>query len=315
MVEVEVSKLVGKLVSREYEGKLMRLLEQLPPSRRRLLEKLRPAELRAILDYLDAPPTIAYLRLLGRVYVSRQEERMAEESRLRMLMCMPHASQDILDFFERQVKALKSLEKAIVDEAISILDGSPLLEWCRRVKGLGDVAALIYASYINPLKADTAGKARKYVGLTPGQELRSGVKGNFNTIAKGRCMFLAMAVIMARDDYYYPLYKAKKSHYMFYSPYSAIFNEKGEVVNPSACPRYGECKAKAKHPCKMHIDMMARRWLASLLVSHATELYREWLGLDTSNFKKHRNYIPPKPANPNQEHLQTLCRRIEKCGE
>ena len=79
------------------------------------------------------------------------------------------------------------------------------------------------------------------------------------------------------------------------------------IADPSKCPKYDKCiamlydKARRlgrppkKPPCKAHVDNMARRWLAGLLVSHATEILRESLGLDTSTFKAHRSYIPPKP--------------------
>jgi len=46
----------------------------------------------------------------------------------------------------------------------------------------------------------------------------------------------------------------------------------------------GHCYSLPKKPpCRGHLDAMAKRWLAGLLVSHATEIMREALGLPTEN--------------------------------
>jgi len=121
---------------------------------------------------------------------------------------------------------------------------------------------------------------------------------------------------MFRDEYYYPLYLAKKEYYL--NTERRVFDpERGEwivfppfreiIADPKKCPYYEECMGRLirraerlgrkpkKPPCKMHVDNMAKRWLMGILVSHATELMREALGLDTTNFKAHKNYVRPKP--------------------
>jgi len=149
------------------------------------------------------------------------------------------------------------------------------------------------------VEVDTAGKARAYFGLVPGAKLRSGKPGGFNPEAKGRVLGMIIARMLQAtgrgpgDSYYIPLLDAKKYYYYHHSRYDPVisYEVKTQIINPKNCPDYAKCKGKA---CKKHIDLMAKRWLGGILVSHATELIRRDKGLDTSLFKRHRGYIHPK---------------------
>jgi len=102
------------------------------------------------------------------------------------------------------------------------------------------------------------------------------------------------------DSYYRPLFDAKKYYYL------ETRGMKHFLSDPKLCPNYESCFGKyvrkaqrlgrkpKKPTCKGHINNLAKRWLGGILISHATELIREGKGLDTSNFKRHRNYIKPK---------------------
>jgi hypothetical protein len=81
------------------------------------------------------------------------------------------------------------------------------------------------------------------------------------------------------------------------------------LADPTKCPKHSECMKRLvgqearlgrkpkSPPCRLHLDNLAKRFLMGILVSHAAEIMRESLGLDTSNYKAHRGYIPPKPAD------------------
>jgi len=241
---------------------------------------------------------------------------MACESRLKKLKEDEKTPKIVYEIIKDYHHALKSEEKELLTRISEQLKKHPLWEWCQKVKGMGAVACLTFLGFINPYKADTAGKAKAYLGIIPTAGLRSGKKANFNPEAKGRIWLITRNVIMQKDDYYYPLYLKKKEYYLN-TERKVLDHDKGEWItfppfkeilkDPSKCPKYSQCikelKRKAerlgrepkKPPCRLHLDQMAKRWLMGILVSHATELMREALGLDTTNFKAHHDYIPPKP--------------------
>jgi len=254
-------------------------------------------------------------RYLARAYLDLQHLRIACEARIRR-MREQKVPENILEIMENYSQALRREERRLLNEITHDLKDHPLWRWCSNVKGLGPVACLTFLGFIDPVKADTAGKAKAYLGLIPGAELRSGRKAKMNPEGKGRIWLLTRNVIMNRDDYYYPLYQKKKQYYM--ETARKVFQD-GEWItwppfreileDPSKCPRYQECvkrlvdKARRlrrkpkKPPCRAHLDAMAKRWLAGLLVSHATEIMREAHGLPTENFKAHHDYIRPKPID------------------
>jgi len=251
-------------------------------------------------------------RYLARAYLDLQHLRIACEARIRK-MREQNVPEKILAIMENYHQTLRREEKKLLNEITLDLKQHPLWKWCSNVKGLGPVACLIFLGFIDASRADTAGKAKAYFGLIPGAELRSGKRARINPEGKGRIWLLTRNVIMRRDDYYYPKYQEKKNYYL--NNARKVFL-KGEWVtwppfkeileDPSKCPRYEECierlvgKAKRvgrkpkKPPCRGHLDAMAKRWLAGLLVSHATEIMREAEGLPTDNFKAHHDYIKPK---------------------
>lgn len=252
-------------------------------------------------------------RFLSRCYLDIQQLRTAAGARLRMLR-KEKAPPETMAIMLAHYRHLIAEERAFLKEHAAEIEFDPLWEWCEATKGLGHVAALTFMGFINPEIATTAGKAKAYLGLFPGARLRSGEKAAWNPHGKGRVWFVVQNVIRARDSYYPPLYRAKKIYYMEqprvellpggvkvkWPPFQDILDD------PERCPRFEDClkrlKDKAKRlgreikklPCKGHVDNMAKRWLAALLVSHATENMRRACDLSTDSFKSHRGYIPPK---------------------
>ncbi|MGC8578150.1 MAG: hypothetical protein ACP5KW_09415 [Thermoproteota archaeon] len=245
---------------------------------------------------------------VARAYLDLQQLRISAEHRIRKA-----EDEEIKKMLIEHHQRLKAEEKLLLKEIEKRIKQEFLWQWCLNVKGLGVVGALTFLGFINPERCDTAGKARAYLGLIPGVELKSGKKISFNPEAKGRIWLITRNIIMAKDPYYYELYTRKKEYYLnnerkvFYNGEWITFPPFKEILeDPTKCPFYMECvkkyKAKAERlgreakpvSCRAHLDNMAKRWLASLLVAHATELMRRSLGLPVDNFKKHHNYIPPK---------------------
>jgi len=234
--------------------------------------------------------------LLARVYLDLQHLRIAVESRLRELGESPE-DMEAYRLLSALHSRLYNEEKEWLNQVKELLKDHPIWEYCEKVKGMGPVAALTFLGYINPYEAVSAGKVWAYFGFTPESKLKSGKKANFNPEAKGRAWLIARNVIMAKDPYYFPLYQKKKEYYM---------QRMGEYIeHAEKCPEFEECmrrlKAKAgrlgrapkKPPCRAHIDNRAKRWLIKLILSHALQIMREAEGLDVSNLKSHRGYIPP----------------------
>ena len=282
-----------------------------PPSPRRAAWVATPRLCKVLGDICMAEEWDVW-RYLARCYLDIQQLRMACEARLRRLP--GGCPEEIKLIIERHYDALKREEKSLLKSIEHEIKNHPLWEWCKRVKGLGPVACLMFLGYINPYIASTAGKARAYFGVIPGAELKSGRKGNINPEAKGRLWLITRNVIMAKDEYYYPIYLKKREYYMENGRESFVDGKwikwppfKEILEDPTKCPLYDQCmrklKSKAerlgretkKPPCKLHLNRMSMRYLMSLLLSHATQLLREALGLDVNAFKQHRNYIPPKP--------------------
>lgn len=123
-------------------------------------------------------------RFLARCYLDLQHLRMACEARLRRLgEGTPEPVRRILEGYHR---ALRVEERRFLREVSEELEGHPLWAWCERVKGLGPVSALMFLGFVDPYRAETAGKAKAYAGLVPGKKLKSGVRGGFNPEFKGR---------------------------------------------------------------------------------------------------------------------------------
>ena len=212
--------------------------------------------------------THAGLRLLARAYLNATALRQS----LSMMSRKPTAP----DVVRSIVNDVAEDKGRILARAEAIIQNHPVYKWCSIVSAgrggsLGTAAALLLLGFIDPHEASTAGKARRYWGLSPEGKLRSGTKAGFNTWLKGRAWFMAQQVIMGKDSYYYPLYLAKKQYY-------------AEV---------------RKIP---HAHSKAVFWLASLLISHAHEIIRRAEGLEVF---LHRGHIYPK-VKPDQEPPERL---------
>ncbi|MEM1525262.1 MAG: hypothetical protein QW618_03880 [Nitrososphaerales archaeon] len=216
---------------------------------------------------------------------------------------------------------LKKEEDSMLDRASKIFKDTMLWNWVERVKGLSKMAALMFLGYINPFIASNPAKVWKYWGLAPGEKIKSGEKSGYNPLLKGRGWLIAGNVIRAGDEYYVPLYRAKKEYFL--NNERRVKDELGRIIlfppfmeiikDPKLCPRYVECEQKRvgkarrlgesvkKPACKAHVDSMAKIWLAKIILSHAWELIRREEGLKVGT---HYPYIPPKPADPEE------CKRI-----
>jgi tetratricopeptide (TPR) repeat protein len=253
---------------------------------------------------------------LARCYLDLQQLRQAVQHRLRRLRADPDAPKEIVSLLESHYSAIREDERNYRMGIRKLVEGDPLYEWCKNVRGMKAIAALLFLGFIDPYKAVTAGKAKAYTGAIPGSKLRRGERGKVNPELKGRLWFITNCVIMKRDPYYYPLYLRKKQYYLENPRRSFVDGRwidwppmKEIIADPKKCPVYEECRRRLEekarrlgrkpkeNPCMAHVDGMARKWLMGLLVSHAAELMRESLGLDTSAFKAHHNYIPPKPID------------------
>lgn len=236
--------------------------------------------------------------MMGRNFIGLQHMRMAAGARVRRFR-EEDQSKELIKLQLDYIKVLTKDEKLLLKQMVELYKDSELWQWCLGTKGLGPMACATFLSYINPYIADTAGKAKAYVGMIPGAALQAGKKAKMNPTAKGRFYVITTNVIRAQDPIYTALYHTKKDYYL---------ERMGTYLDdPTQCPDYAECikklvkraekdKRAAKKPsCKAHIDNRAKRWLGGILISHATELMRKEEGLDVSAFKAHRGYIPIPP--------------------
>ena len=235
----------------------------------------------------------------ARNYLQLQKLRMATDARLRKHRD-DGAESEIMTVLIDYRKSLWASEKAALKQAHGILKDLRLWDWCERTKGLGPVGALCLLGFINPYRATSVGRAKSYAGLVPDKRLESGKVGGFNPLAKARILQAAEGVVKAKDPYYYPLFLTKKKYYLVERGYLAY------ITDPTLCPKYDDCakrlKAAAvredrpvkKPPCRGHVNSMAIRWLAEIILSHGLQSMREEEKMDTSMFSTHRGYIPPK---------------------
>lgn len=268
---------------------------------------------------MNIPPEMLRLYyampMFGRNYVDQQRVRIAAEHRMRRMKELGFEEDDelYLDQLGQQESA-RDAEKTTLKTAYNRLNGHPLYDYCEIVKGYGPVACLTYMSFIDPFKANTSGKSKAYFGVIPDAKRISGEKASYNLEAKGRTYVLLSSIMMQKEPTYYDLYLQKKA--MLTEKTRIAPNHKGEQVDwppfskiledPTVCPRYPLCakklagtakrqKRKPKKPsCKGHLDNMAKRYVWGIMISHASELMREALGLDVSAYKAHRGYLSPK---------------------
>ena len=239
------------------------------------------------------------IRYLCRHFIDLQKIRIALHHRIRKLEERGYAG-SVYSTLAEYYKKFKKEERNVVKEAKQIIVGSSLFDYCMRVRGLGIKTAMEFLGYIDIIKADTDGKARAYCGLVPKDVIEQQLKNKYNREFKGKAYFMAKSVIMHKDEYYYPLWQAKKEYYLKVRGFEKF------AKSPELCPRYKECmqrlKAKAKRmgrkpkrpACRKHANEMATLWLASLLISHMLEICRREKDLP---YKRHTLHIPPKPED------------------
>ncbi len=212
--------------------------------------------------------------------------------------------------FNEIIRRQEKEEIIIKKEAIEIIKDHPIWLWIQNTRGLSEVAALTYMGYIHPLKATSIGKMWAYCGLVPGKSLKRGERGNFNPQVKARMWLQAKNVIMAKDPYYYPMYVAYKERKtkeeeekaMGQSePFDLAKNHMAErtMSQSSIAKTRSEPFRRAK--TKMHINNMAIRWLAKLLMAHAWEFIRAQAG---QPINYHHDHIPPKPIDAENQRSQ-----------
>jgi len=214
------------------------------------------------------------IQTLARMYLDAQQTRIGAEHRIRKLS-QANKTIDVTDL-EDIVETQKNVEKEILDLVKKKSGGHLLWTWAKANAGIGEVGVMTFLGYINPFIADTAGKAKAYLGLTPNHGLKKGLNHKCNFEAKGRFYGVVLhGVIMAKHSkkkstFYYDYYQNAKAYYANHPKVLAL--TKGQ---------------------KGYIDNLAKRKTLALIVSHGTELMREYEGLSTEAFKAHRNYIAP----------------------
>lgn len=262
----------------------------------------------------DIRKSIGYL---CRNYVDIQHLRIAEQLRLnKLLKSGEEPPEDIVNTLVTHIRVLQSEEKAIVNEVKKYIKSAELFKFCKRVRGLGVVSAMEFLGYVDIYKATSAGKIKAYAGIIPGGRFEKGKNLKINPEVKGKFWLFARNVVMKKDDYYYPLYRAKKEYYLKMRQFEKF------AENPETCPNYEECKEKLENkakrmgrepknpPCRAHAEGMAKFWLASLIVSHMWEITRKEYGLQVS---RHRMHIPPKPVS--EAHKRAVLKVVVPCLE
>jgi hypothetical protein len=214
-------------------------------------------------------------RMLARVYLDAQQFRIGSTARMALL------SKPTTEFEDIKLE-METLEKHVVKIFKERTKDHKLWQFAEHVKGLGDVGVLTCLGYLCPYIADTAGKAKAYLGLTPNQGLKKGLNHKLHYEAKGRFYGVVLhGLILAKDPFYYNYYLQKKAYYAQVPMYAQ------EIKDNLAKTKSKISKGTA------HVDNMAKRATLSLLVSHVTQIMRENEGLDVSAFESHHNYIPP----------------------
>lgn len=248
--------------------------------------------------------------MIARNYVDSQHSRISAEHRLRRMRDLNIEVEDPLyEAQMRQFQRTKSVEISNLDDAKLMLSGHPLWEYCEIVKGWGPVACMTWMGYIDPFKAHTAGRVKKYLGIIPESGLKKGQTAGYNLEAKGRTYIVMNNTILQKDPHYYDLYIKKKTYYaeterdidgVVWPPFNDI------IDSPEICPNYPKCAKKLiskaeregrkpkKPSCRAHLNNMARRWLWGLLASNAAEIMRVALNLPVDNYKAHDGYLGPK---------------------
>lgn len=134
------------------------------------------------------------LHILARSYLDLQQTRIACDARIRKLeeanehlnKPVQDAKGDTFKILIEHRDTLKGQEKQLLAKSSGVFTLHPIWEWCERVRGLSDVAAMTFLGYIDGPRCTSAGKMYAYLGLIPQARLHSGEKASFNPELKGR---------------------------------------------------------------------------------------------------------------------------------
>src|SRR5687767_344673 len=193
---------------------------------------------------------------------------------------------------------LHKQEQDLLDETVKLIAHMNLWKWCQTVRGMGEVAAMTFVSYVTPIKGRNVGQVWRYIGLTPGQRLKKGEQASFNKRIKARFLgVLVKNVIMADDPYYAEMYRIKREYY----------RNRPDLLN-----KWTDGKGGQRSGFKGHTEKMAKRALCKLLISHAYELLSidRNIPVDNKWNTQHRNSLPIKPSTIKSQ--QELLERYAK---
>ena len=184
-------------------------------------------------------------------------------------------------------KKSESYRMTLLKDCQELFENSKLWQWCERTKGLGPVAAMTFLGYIRPITKDRiTGNDRpvrveevwSYFGLTENSRIVAGQKSSFNLELKGRMFVIARNVIMHADPYYSAIYRLKKDYYTKIDSKLELKNKKKGWLG--------------------WIDANAKLTMIKIIMSHATQIIIEGLGLEFKSEHANHRYLPPKPEDP-----------------
>jgi len=182
--------------------------------------------------------------------------------------------------------ALKKLERELNREVERWLKGIPIWEkFLKQVRGVGAILAGGIIGWFDPSKTKHVSGFWRYCGLhvVDGEAVRrmKGAKMDFNPKLRALMWKLTQSFIRNRNPDYFPIYEQAKLEENIKLKYP--------LEDPRNCPKYEECikrlKGRAKRlgrkikkpPCKLHIDLRARRKMAKQFL---LDLWVTWRTLE-----------------------------------
>jgi len=209
--------------------------------------------------------------------------------------------------YQRLVKyaaALEREEKDFLYTATQVSQDSPIWDFARKVKGFGDVAVMtVYTIVDLDQIADesgvvTAGRVWKYLGLVPGQRLKSGELGGFNTTLKGRWYMVRKNLILARDPYYTQVYKIMKNLYLNRPDLIAL---NGSTARAD-CGHYVAALEELKREPAESFELSPREFLIKFRVEAAKQEIEEEIKTEMTELRKQK--LAKKDTAAEKEKLQ-----------
>jgi hypothetical protein len=203
------------------------------------------------------------------IQIQQKAQKIADE--------LPEKSKAYGMMFQRH-RQLQKDEKEMLQQCKQLFEVTRLWEWCERVKGLGEVAAMTFIAYIDPEKVREPKSVWRLFGLNKDSKLVAGQKANFNLELKGRMYVIRSNIVMQGDSYYSQIYRMKKE---YYNAIEEIIEKKDSMIG-----------------WKGWVDNMAKIVMLKLVVSHAVEIILKENGLPFISSHENNRYLPPKPENP-----------------